>query len=663
MARVAMAACVIGLLLARSPGVAATWDSAGQFSGTQGQSDWFYQYGSAPLRDDNLTFDASAGTWKHPTIAYLWLWAIGGHPGPTLAAARNWRSPFIGSANVSVDLSDADPNCGDGIVASIYRNSLLVWGPTTMANGGSLTPFTLPHVPVERGDLLSFRIDSGAANNNACDATTFRVTLDGSPNRWAAPGPEGITGTIEQATATVVSGWAADRDANGNPITVHIYVDGTFRAFLTANQPRQDLVDAGLTTEPNHGFTWTPSPPLDGNLHAVAVYAINVGGGAAGVPLVGSPSAVNPLPVSLDPPREVLGPQTNGLINFPDAPVGTITWKGVKHRYLGEGHNLNSWQAIEQADGSWVVQTTPTLTQGTTTFDDGVWLYDVVNGGTRVRGWYSAEEYRDHSRSPCVYACTGCPCLYTTRWSIAYAESKNGDTFAKGGNGWGCPSTTKYPNNQVITSRVPSVLYTTTGSAGAGLPRVIQVGDFYYMYYTDLSATDSDPNSTVDPAVSDGKSGLHVARAPVATYGCPGTWLKWKAGAFVTPGIGGDSDSVIPDGVPDSYAGTPSISWNSALNRYVMITAGRGGFYMRTSVSVDANGIHWDQSPPQQIMGGPEAATSSGQPGEEFLAYPTLLSTTGDVQTTGATAWLYYVLKRAPDQLTSRTVVRRLVRF
>src|SRR5205823_1492194 len=108
-------------------------------------------------------------------------------------------------------------------------------------------------------------------------------------------------------------------------------VDGTFRAFLTANQPRQDLVDAGLT-------------------------------------------------------------------NFPDAPVGTITWKGVKHRYLGEGHNLNSWQAIEQADGSWVVQTTPTLTQGTTTFDDGVWLYDVVNGGTRVRGWYSAEEYRDHVR-------------------------------------------------------------------------------------------------------------------------------------------------------------------------------------------------------------------------------------------------------------------------
>jgi len=149
-------------------------------------------------------------------------------------------------------------------------------------------------------------------------------------------------------------------------------VDGTFRAFLTANQPRQDLVDAGLTTEPNHGFTWTPSPALDGNLHAVAVYAINVGAGAAGVPLVGSPSAVNPLPVSLDPPREVLGPQTNGLINFPDAPVGTITWKGVKHRYLGEGHNLNSWQAIEQADGSWVVQTTPTLTQGTTTFDDGV---------------------------------------------------------------------------------------------------------------------------------------------------------------------------------------------------------------------------------------------------------------------------------------------------
>src|SRR6184192_4279169 len=80
-------------------------------------------------------------------------------------------------------------------------------------------------------------------------------------------------------------------------------VDGTFRAFLTANQPRQDLVDAGLTTEPNHGFTWTPSPPLDGNLHAVAVYAINVGGGAAGVQPVGRE------PASREPRSPARGPR------------------------------------------------------------------------------------------------------------------------------------------------------------------------------------------------------------------------------------------------------------------------------------------------------------------------------------------------------------------
>jgi hypothetical protein len=49
--------------------------------------------------------------------------------------------------------------------------------------------------------------------------------------------------------------------------------------------------------------------------------------------------------------------------------------------------------------------------------------------------------------------------------------------------------------------------------------------------------------------------------------------------------------------------------------------------------------------------------------GKEFLAYATLLSSTGEVQVTDRTPWLYYMLKRAPDQLTSRTELRRRVQF
>ena len=636
---------------------AVTWDSNTQFSGVQGQSDWFYQYGSAPLRDDDLGYDSSAARWVHPAIQYLWIWNSGAHPGPTLASARNWQSPLTGSVSVTVNLADANPGGGDGVVVSIYRNSLLLWGPTTIPNTGSLPPFTLSHVPVDRGEVLTFRVEAGASNDATFDATSFRASLDGSPNRWVTPGPDGITGAIETASSSLVTGWAADDDAAGAPIYVHVYMDGTFRAAILAQESRPDLVTAGLAPEANHGFSWVP-PALDGNTHSVTVYAINVapGPGEFNPPLLGSPAALNPIPVALGTPREMLGPLTNGLSHFPDAPIGTLTWNGVKHRYMGAPSNHNSYQAIEQTNGSWVVQTTPTLTHGTSAFDDGAWLYDVVNGGTRIRGWYHAEEYRNHSQSPLVNG------TYTATWSIGYAESKNADTFTKGTGSWSCGNSTKYPNNRAITSLSPPQLYSTVGEHGVGLPRVIQIGAYYYMYYTELTAVDNDPNSPTNPVARvPGKSGLHVARALVSGGGCPGTWLKWHAGAFSTPGIGGDSDPIIADGAPDQYAAMGSVSWNSWLARYVMVSLGHGGFYLRTSTGIDANGIIWGQ--PQLLMGGPEGSSGPAVPGKEFLAYPTLLSSTGDVQTTDRTPWLYYMLKRAPDDLVSRTLVRRLVQF
>jgi hypothetical protein len=92
-----------------------------------------------------------------------------------------------------------------------------------------------------------------------------------------------------------------------------------------------------------------------------------------------------------------------------------------------------------------------------------------------------------------------------------------------------------------------------------------------------------------------------------------------------------------------------SVSWNSWLGRYLTVSLGRDGFYLRASVGVDANGIIWGQ--PQLLMGGPEGSGGPAVPGREFLAYARLLSSS------------YYMLKRAPDDLVSRTLVRRRVQF
>lgn len=123
-ARLVGATCLLTLVLVPSMSTAVTWDSNTQFSGVQGQSDWFYQYGTAALRDDDLGYDSSIATWVHPTIPYLWIWRSGAHPGPTFAAARNWQSPLKGSATITVNLSDANPGGGNGVVVSIYRNTL-----------------------------------------------------------------------------------------------------------------------------------------------------------------------------------------------------------------------------------------------------------------------------------------------------------------------------------------------------------------------------------------------------------------------------------------------------------------------------------------------------------------------------------------------------------
>ena len=75
------------------------------------------------------------------------------------------------------------------------------------------------------------------------------VLLEGSPRRVPASAPP--RGRLEAVTATGVVGWAVDDDYDG-PVTVALYVDGTFWTRVTADQPRPDLETEGAAT---HGFS------------------------------------------------------------------------------------------------------------------------------------------------------------------------------------------------------------------------------------------------------------------------------------------------------------------------------------------------------------------------------------------------------------------------
>jgi hypothetical protein len=78
-----------------------------------------------------------------------------------------------------------------------------------------------------------------------------------------------------------VSGWALDPNL-GDPIDVHVYVDGVARGSDQASLPRPDIGAAFPAYGSGHGFAITV--PIGGGAHTVCAYGINVGiGGNAGL--------------------------------------------------------------------------------------------------------------------------------------------------------------------------------------------------------------------------------------------------------------------------------------------------------------------------------------------------------------------------------------------
>ncbi|MDT5233699.1 MAG: hypothetical protein QOI39_4199, partial [Mycobacterium sp.] len=90
--------------------------------------------------------------------------------------------------------------------------------------------------------------------------------------------PRGHLEIAWPATGAVqVGGWALDADTT-DPITVHIYVDGAFRAAIPAAGNRPDVGAAFPGMGDAHGFGAFVTG-FYGGVHTVCAYAINAGGG------------------------------------------------------------------------------------------------------------------------------------------------------------------------------------------------------------------------------------------------------------------------------------------------------------------------------------------------------------------------------------------------
>lgn len=141
--------------------------------------------------------------------------------------------------------------------------------------------------------------------------------------------------------------------------------------------------------------------------------------------------------------------------------------------------------------------------------------------------------------------------------------------------------------------------------SGAGQPAALIVGDEVFVYYTDWSAKFADS--------------IQVAKAPLAQIANPNAYQKWHNGSFGPKGLGGESTPILlPQAADMAYTALASPSWNTHLNKFVMICETGAGFAACTS----DNGLEW--SAPQIIVPFPEPHNKRTR-GADWYSYPTLI--------------------------------------
>lgn len=179
---------------------------------------------------------------------------------------------------------------------------------------------------------------------------------------------------------------------------------------------------------------------------------------------------------------------------------------------------------------------------------------------------------------------------------------------------------------EILSGHDPQQPTQAATGAGAFTASVVQIGGYVYAVFREND-------------VQSGTSGYVVARAPLSGDAAPGTWQKYYQGSFSTPGLGGAFTplTVVLDPTAPADERQPNISFNVALNQFVMTTVGNGGIYILTSPDL----ITWSSARVALAAPIPDAMAGSTNGARNW--YPTLITPSlPSNEETGATGYLYY---------------------
>ena len=153
-------------------------NSSGDFSGVQGQSNWYFGHYPAFQSGSFTQLPNFSGSWTgSETGGTPALDNNGGSPGTVSLnwSVRRWISTYRGLVDISGGFFDRDGSCGDGVDIRIFKNGVQIFSASNITTAS--TPYNFS-VAIQAGDTLDFAIDPRTTSD--CDDTHFTsiITAD-----------------------------------------------------------------------------------------------------------------------------------------------------------------------------------------------------------------------------------------------------------------------------------------------------------------------------------------------------------------------------------------------------------------------------------------------------------------------------------------------------
>lgn len=132
------------------------WSGKTDFSGVQGQDNWYYQMNSGSGYVD-IDYEEANKQYKNSSN---FITATNFHPGIGIYSARGWKAPYTGTVRILPDGNvrmNSSQTVGTCVYVDIYKNDECLWEKTMQISDNVGYTYNM-EVEVKAGDMIYFRV-------------------------------------------------------------------------------------------------------------------------------------------------------------------------------------------------------------------------------------------------------------------------------------------------------------------------------------------------------------------------------------------------------------------------------------------------------------------------------------------------------------------------